>query len=237
MTTLEIDDEPEEFVTIETIDPFDSLGNVRKDIDQEIIAALPPQRRAFLIDLIAKSEAMEAAEAILTASIKNVGECARTQATAQDKLGEARPVVTHQDAAAAAAYAHRTGKSIPVDRNVQKRINAAAAVVDQADAALTQAHKNHQAAKRSAQMSREEYFAALTAWSANSGPRPDQKMLIQAVAATNAAREQHARSQIAAQPASHLDALLRVSARQGRMGRATEFPGKVPLLRTPPSAR
>lgn len=237
MTPHEIDDEPEEFVTIETLDPFDSVGKIRHDIDPALIAALPPQRREKFVALAAADESMNASEDALRVAIQNVHACSKNEATASDALNAARPRITAQAAAAAASYAHRTGKSMPADPAVEKRIAKAAAVVDKAAAALTRAHIAHQTAKAAAEKSRVAFFDALNAWNAVSGPKPSQKDLVLASAARNAEREAHEQKVTAIAPASRVDQIMKHS--RGKVGRALEHPGKsrIPTFRAIPSVR
>lgn len=216
-----------------TLEIFDSQGRIRTDFEDQEIAALTPERQERWGELVATNEAMQTAERKHAEAQADIVAAVRRSQEADDALANARPKITHIEAARAASEAQRTGVGTPRDPAVEKRLLEAAAAADRASVAVGKAHRARTEADTEVKRARVAFARALQNWTAEL-PKLTQKDLIAHVATTQAERVLAERALIEAKPQSHLDKVLRAT--QGKRGRSHEHPNGR-MLRALPSVR
>jgi hypothetical protein len=212
------------------LDVFTSTGAIREpgDFSDEEIKGLPEDRQEQFAELVSANETMQAAERKHSEAQAGVVSAVRVSQDADSALANSRPVLTHLDLVRATSEAQRTGVGVKPDPVIEKRMLAAAAVADDASAAVAKARRARSAADVEVKRARVVFSKALFDWVAEL-PKLDQKDLIAHVATTQAERALAEKALIEAKPASHLDQVLKNS--HGRRGRAVEHPNGRRLAR------
>lgn len=212
---------------------FSSTGAIRTDFTDAEIASLAEDRQEKWASLSVANAAMIEAERTLAEAQVGIAAAVTASQLADDVLSAARPKFSQLDLVRQAADAQR-GIGIVPDPIVEAAVVEAATAADAASLAVAKAHRARAAATTVVRRARENFAAALMAWSADAS-KPDQKALMAHVATTQAERAIAEKALTETKPASPLDAFMKAGS-SGKRGRALAFPGGR-MLRVLPSAR